>query len=1213
MAKQPDQTDDGPKPTLRVGFRVPFNELEPEPFASFVHGTLTVIGKKRNWVNFQQPDVGADEGFDSWATNEQTKRLVCVQCKRYSDRFSSPDLVKEVVKVALNAYLDGTNVGEHLVVTSGKVRPVLRKALREEARGTLKELALQRVRDGSNPLLDRIKKAGQDAEHLVTSYVTDVKFTVWSGDEFDTELGLVWDDIQSLVGRHFMVQPLVREYPRPDFDEGLYRQRSASSYARVPPWCDMAELPEQVRTVSAGDPMRRSESSAQTVAEPVELSNLVDGDTPGPLLLIIGEGGSGKSSALEIIREMLLSRRVDDGYDVPLPVLVQLGGVRGSFDASLHASLGIHRGHWSSLPGQILLLLDGLDEVGGNDIQLIQNEVAAFVNDNNVAKIVLTCRPSGPPRPFVASVSLVVRLLPLWARQVLEVAASVLSETGEAERFLDAWIEASQQDEYLSRPQAVAALLAYWRVHGYLPTTHLELLASVATVESKRAAERVGSLQPELQTIPYETVEQLARWLIEATWLKEGSSRVSMDDYTGHVIDICSRPGKRVLGLDTLGSLQVDQLLRHHGFARKTGAIIWLPHDTVCSFLAANSLGESWRDYIGSHSGRRYDRAWRAAVSFVPSSEIGDFLGMWLTSDVGMWCMLAMESGRRSEAEEELLRQAKQDMSDYRVAELAAALAMTRTDACLAQLRQWAAETGHSGRPVIARRSLARVGDNDILRNALRKLDQADSSPIRWNGEERKLWDASPIGARLAVAREEIRSSKDSNLGRSYRVVSQWGERGDAAFVRKAIGRAPISLEAFREGIFALMSLSRSDAIEEIEEALATAIPEYRIHIIGLAKMAGLQVPADQLLDVILAPLPELVNPHLVEEGDGWHTVKGGDPTENGRQEALKLIKDLKLSESEVRRILESINASEPTDRWAWSLIRVMAIPEGIQNAREILGRSGVDPVLTSHAAQALSYNGESGLAEAAKARFDEMFPDRLDAHNARSLFDLCAIDGAHEDSSKILGAVLDYFEKIMDGGARHLPLSFGRWADMFAKHKGAVEAVGALKILGWDMDMIAGVQPLIEKCFDLIDDSVLLEWLRGVCPKQWRHSLMRLCARKKVELRPMLARLLSAEIRESSRPRLEKALVEAARNCWCDELAEAVVETIVLFDVPTPVGGGRMLDPGARADDLQRQFWDLFTAEQGANYVAPAVGLVTNPDVREVLGFLRGQTQRRR
>lgn len=84
----------------------------------------------------------------------------------------------------------------------------------------------------------------------------------------------------------------------------------------------------------------------------------------GECLLLTGPGGGGKSTAIEMAAHRAATTRSDDAPK-PWPIRIELKEYRHGLDEIIHRTLGLVGGSCKSIPGPILLMLDGLNELSG--------------------------------------------------------------------------------------------------------------------------------------------------------------------------------------------------------------------------------------------------------------------------------------------------------------------------------------------------------------------------------------------------------------------------------------------------------------------------------------------------------------------------------------------------------------------------------------------------------------------------------------------------------------------------------------------------------------------------------------------------------------------------------------------------------------------------------------------------------------------------------
>jgi len=1178
-----ENADRYPRPVLHARAKVPFAELQPEPFASFVHSCLERIGSRRDWRDFQQSSVGADGGFDSWCTNARTSHQVCIQCKRLADPFSLPEVGVELVKVALEAAIGGSHVGEHLIVTSGKVRDVLRRAQREENRETLLRRTLDDLAtDQFIVLRSRVAAAGLDAQTLVREYVTRIRLTVWSGDEFDNQLGSVWDLVQSEVARVFSVHQVVSEYPRPDFDESAYLKRALAMPFRIEPWCDAGTAPDGVRPHSFADPLAGSRK-IESLTEPQRLFGFIGDGTSHGSILLVGDGGTGKTAALELVRKEFLLRREIDGYDIPLPVILQLSSCRNGLDSMVHSALGVRRGHWRSIPGRFLFLLDALDEVPADMIAVLQAEIESLERDGTVS-IVITSRPSGPRAPVVTPITRVGKLMPMEARDVSKVATERLGDVA-AEAFVDAWTQRASSSNFFARAQAVAACVAHWQTHREIPSRRRALMEVILDVERGRSPERSANLPERLGSVPYDIIRGWTEALVCDTWLRDGGRIIS-----GH--QLLAVLGAVVGPNAGLSSWDCRSLLQYHGFIiQEPDGTFHLPHSTVCAYLASRNVARGWREMLSTHVGAHFDEAWFAAAPLIADPHA--FLDAWWDRDFVMACRLATEIDLQSYVESRLLKMADELSSHYGYVRCADALSVLATDACVNSLRRWATEFGEKGRQLVATRMLATLGDVDILVRVLTEIDVDDSSPIRVSGEERALWDSAPITARLTVARLRVETVSDGLLGQSFVTLGNWGRASDAELIRSALDRKPRTSSSLVLAIRALQALSPGMVRQSLEALLQQVDPGERVNLLGFAIDAGIAVSANELLSIAL--VETALEPPLEEPM---------------REVAIRLLPSAVLSPEDMNRIVTAIERRDAVAYWGWRAVQVLALEEGLVRAMTCLSNVDADVAVVWNAARVLACLKRAGAGRYAVALFEQRFPTGLCEETAYHLVSLALCDELSHEASRMVERVFRWLVEHVNDRENAMSVRFAcaRWGDRFSARDDLLLEAGPETILSLDLVSFSNARVLVERCLALMSDAEIVLWLPGVETWMWRVSLFRLVAATRPGLRPRLVEPLCAELMKHTRLLVPDGLLEAIVICWCDRLAESVVDALEAMP-----HDGSNADVTFRADQLQARLSHHYSREQGEAYVKPAARRALDPGLRSVLQFLFEKTQRRR
>lgn len=196
-----------------------------------------------------------------------------------------------------------------------------------------------------------------------------------------------------------------------------YLQAVRHAYAR---WADQPAEPDSSLVQPAGDPafgpdvfitlralpMRVARYQAQPGGQPPPAQDLLAALATARRAIILGEPGSGKSTALERIAWATATDALATpaGQPLAVPILAPLSGYRGQADALpiLDQALKLHGLHLDNLASlrqwlagsnvQILLLLDGLNELRQEHRQNGLDAIRSYVLDNPRHRVYLTCR-----------------------------------------------------------------------------------------------------------------------------------------------------------------------------------------------------------------------------------------------------------------------------------------------------------------------------------------------------------------------------------------------------------------------------------------------------------------------------------------------------------------------------------------------------------------------------------------------------------------------------------------------------------------------------------------------------------------------------------------------------------------------------------------------------------------------------------------------------
>jgi hypothetical protein len=342
------------------GLGFPIDRLSPDDFECFVFGCLLSIQDVLGLRVIGKPSGSGDGGFDVQGEVVATGRLVCVQCKRQGQPLDMGQLIKELAKVAATSALEDSDIGEYRLICTGGVRKKVVSALRAVSR---KEIAtdvgnaLQGATDGELfSLRVKLEQRDETPSMIGESFVLKLdKLIAWNLKEFDAALSPRWETILEVAQRYFRIATVVRDNPRAAFDRLAYIAEYRDFNPVIEPRFVSTDLPAGI---SIGTDVSVNSSNAAALKKFNSIDDFLQLDV-GDLVLLVGQGGIGKSTSLALIRARVLQVSPES----MLPILISLATYTpGSLDRLINQELSANYGTWRFLPEKLLLLCDGLNE-----------------------------------------------------------------------------------------------------------------------------------------------------------------------------------------------------------------------------------------------------------------------------------------------------------------------------------------------------------------------------------------------------------------------------------------------------------------------------------------------------------------------------------------------------------------------------------------------------------------------------------------------------------------------------------------------------------------------------------------------------------------------------------------------------------------------------------------------------------------------------------
>lgn len=471
------------KPTIYQKDPLPFNQLDAKSFENFIYGVFKLGLLPKEFNNFGKPAGTGDGGFDVYVLNKKME-VICIQCKNYlTTELNSKTVSHELAKVALHSYVEGSNVIRHYIVTSGKTTNELDSSIRSTNKQVFIELAKNEVKKRNNYKNDK-KKAERknpniDYEDIVCRYIKKLdSISVWDKSQLDSEISTIYSRTESLRSKYFNVEHVLLEYPRPDFNESLYRKSKLSDDELVPLRFKTIKKPHNYKgTKKYTNSIRDIDPNFKE--EEVKLENLFDSNNR--VIMLISNGGHGKTSTCIQLRNIYLNNRKLD-KTISLPIYIDVDLISSTLDNYINNELNILTGNWQSLPGNFLLLIDGLNEVSIDKRNRIIEEINnCLCSYGNRLEVLLTNRKFNSSNsdfyiPFLNKTKFITTKE--LSYDFIENFLDIYMNLQEKNTFLDALFNYNSNinHQVIDSPFTLRLSISYFKKHNFFPKNLNDLL-----------------------------------------------------------------------------------------------------------------------------------------------------------------------------------------------------------------------------------------------------------------------------------------------------------------------------------------------------------------------------------------------------------------------------------------------------------------------------------------------------------------------------------------------------------------------------------------------------------------------------------------------------------------------------------------------------------------------------------------------------------------
>jgi hypothetical protein len=833
-----NETLDRPR-LYKVG-SFPLEALSPKAFEQFIYGCLLCIDDLLGIEITGNPSGPGDGGFDLEGRVLSTGRVVCVQCKRQLQPLTRHQVAIELAKVAATSMLGKSNVGQHWFICTGGVSIQLRNLSREESRTEMAVEAAEQLVSGQNPELSSLRKrleaAGYDPKTVAISYVKNLDLLVtWDKLELDSALSPRWSKVIEVVERYFELESLVHEYPRALFDKERYTAEHASFAPVIELRWSSAALPEEMKVAtSPGSRLSNASVQGDIAASIVELHHL----PAGALVLLLGNGGAGKSIALASAR----AKALRDKANHVLPVMIALANyVPGDLYRLIHEELDVQHGFWHTLPDPVLLLCDGLNECPPDNVGALLAELKPLLTRKRITCVIST-------RESARQKSVVLPQLPaacfaLEAITLTSIRAMAGHELhdGSDDDFVSAYrslIDRSGSSQ-LWTPFAVAMALELWVGNRTLPTNLSNLLRVLLRSRCVRNSELTGS------HVNDDVVLLLAGALAYECLVVDKRLECPAVE-AGRWIAAAKKHCLDAFGVQSMTDQDVFSLLNKYELLRPSGRGHYgFGHQLIAGALAAPLLAHCWKQNLSSLAHSIVDDVWVFAAPIIAREESEAFCAALFKADSRLGARAARELPAEYHSfAENLLRRAiaAENKEDIRIQGLFG-LGQLGTPDAVATLRNVLSDLSGELKHC-AKRALAFAGDREFLTRILRKIDEMNEFPATFSGGETDVLAAAPLSVKIELARERLfNTTPGTPVSESMFLLGYEGEASDAPLLERHLRANRRNMKAWHRGMLALHRISRARAKALLDETLLTvAEPHQQGRLMTVAALVGIDI-----------------------------------------------------------------------------------------------------------------------------------------------------------------------------------------------------------------------------------------------------------------------------------------------------------------------------------------------------------------------------------
>lgn len=799
------------KPNLYRGQPLPLKDLSSSAFENFTYQALSLLGPKYDFKMKSGPLQSTDQGYDCTAESTTDKHIICIQCKRYNAALSLKTVAEEIVKVALDNKLNGSNTKQHYIITSGEVAGNLRKAQRQDGLTDLRDECKKLISDGKfqSKLISKAKSENLDPTQVMMEYLNTLEnLTIWSGTDLQNELITIWSKLSDSLEQNFSIERVLKDHPTPDFELKSYLDEIAHNEIKLTPLNYFSTMlpPNLVsdNVVNLGDML-------------ITIDGLLEILKSGNNVVLSSQGGSGKSSTLVIIEQKLVQSATDIQW---LPVKLKLRSYsRNMLNQMIQNALGISYGSWSSLPFKFIFLLDGLDEMLEHDTQALFDDIDRTIKEYSY---IVTLRDRGIGiETDSSSINCCLAIQPLSYRSAFSIASSIF-QPPELENFYDQYRNRlnSLDFNFFSLPFVLSRSIEYYKNNKTLPANTEEILDDWISSKLKNDQSRVTNIATKINKLPIpKVIDTLSTVLYKANF-GGGVSSIPEDIY----LDLMVACYDELVASDAYLSkaLSFDEFLKlindYEVLCKYADKHYSTPHLIISDYLSSKTLAKNWREHQASSFKNSHYDIWLFGSNFIAASDRSEYLATVFNFDITLAAKVArkFQGDFLTYAEEKIL---KLETSEQVLTRSNAiyALGILGTDNSLRRLKSMHGLKDHH-QYYQRRRALALNGDDEILLDILFENEPRAQSPAEISGGEYDLWFRCPPTKITSLARSRISTwitDGQPELCMSLRTLELFGDSTDRDNLVHVLKNTQYRKEFFT-ATRALLEIDRSLACETL-------------------------------------------------------------------------------------------------------------------------------------------------------------------------------------------------------------------------------------------------------------------------------------------------------------------------------------------------------------------------------------------------------------